>query len=840
MKKLVLILFVFVAACNNSDKETESDEKGKDSKSESKINNDISNQSNETYVYEQEEYVSPSEIKTDQNKKIRLPNSQLDVEALGGEIDVNMDISKLSVLDLLLLRNAFAARQGYCFMRAEFRSLFSFTSWYRNQLWGRFYAEEMGANTDSKVPPITYTEEENAFISKLYKREKELLAKNFKHSKNRTQPNMDNVINLFQLEEIDPKLHKALGNKGFAIVPNTNTQFFHVYEKNDYQQFPNFVTTDMYLQLLHMYFSYVLRRVEEEKFIPIVEQICETMIKELPAFKKTQSNEQIKESVDYLYCYFSVAYTLLTDKKIDVPANYQSYYKEELLKITNENDNYSAYFEIKENIFPYSLFKPRGNYTRSDRLKKYFRAMMWLQTAPFCMDKDHHLKHMALMGKIFGNNSSLLSLYNSLHKPLNFIMGLPDNLSLLNVIHVLQSGSYQLDEIYADESTYDKYKKELEIIQLSLDKISPKVILSNECIEKINFLPQRYMVDNEILLELFDEKNNPSKRPIPKALDVFAAFGNKTAEKILLNEYKEGENWAEYIPRLEKLKSHMKNTDWNASVYNKWIESLLSLQKSNNQYPYFMQTPEWNKKNLFSSLASWAELKHDVILYAEQPMAGECGGLSPPDPYTVGYVEPNVAYWKKAIELLNLTKKVLEDHKLMTESIQAETAQMLNHAEFLLSASKKELKGQKLSEKEYNSIEKIGSAYEWMTLSLINSEDARFNTWDNVTGPDKSVSVIADVFTNNATYPPRILNVATGHVYDLFVVVEIEGYLYLTKGAVFSYHEFVSKSVRHTDEEWQDMLNNKKAADIPEWVKEIILHIKAPESNEKVFYSSGC
>ena len=39
--------------------------------------------------------------------------------------------------------------------------------------------------------------------------------------------------------------------------------------------------------------------------------------------------------------------------------------------------------------------------------------------------------------------------------------------------------------------------------------------------------------------------------------------------------------------------------------------------------PYFMLTPQWEKKNLNAALASWAELKHDAILYAKQPMGAE-------------------------------------------------------------------------------------------------------------------------------------------------------------------------------------------------------------------------
>ena len=378
-------------------------------------------------------------------------------------------------------------------------------------------------------------------------------------------------------------------------------------------------------------------------------------------------------------------------------------------------------------------------------------------------------------------------------------------------------------------------------VAASKNRIKPKAALS--CVDKINFMPQRYLADNEVLLTLMDCESAETKRGYPMGLDVMAAFGSESAETILMDELKQGEKWSKYGPNLNKMKDQFKNIDWDESVYNKWIESLISLQKPNKDYPYFMQTPQWKKKDLNASLASWAELKHDAILYAEQPMGAECGGGGPPEPYTVGYVEPNIAYWSKVIELLDLTYDVIDRNGLMFDDAKRINKSMKENAEFLLSASKKELAGQKLSEMEYHQIEYIGSTYEWLTLDLVKEKDQWLDGWENVEGPDKSVAVIADVFTSNCENNPDrgIMHVGTGNVNDLFVVVEIEGYLYLTKGAVFSYHEFhIPMGNRLTDEEWQDMLDKNEAPEIPNWIKEIVVPIDAPKPNERIFYSSGC
>lgn len=766
-----------------------------------------------------------------------IPGKGIDVESLNGQIDFNMDISSFSLSDIRILRNSFAAKQGYCFMEAELRAIFNTTTWYDSLMNNRYWAEE----EKKLINPISFTIEEQKFIDKLKAREKELMSQNFVQQQDRKTPNMNNIVNMFQIEDMNPKLTEMLGKNGFAIVPNSNIQLFHLYEQNDYQQFPDFVTTDMYMQLFHMYFGYVLRTIEEEKFIPLLSQICQEMQTEMDKIANTTFDESIKEIARYDATYYAIAYTLLTNEKIAVPTGYEDQYKIETDNILSADDNFSIYLDYTKVLFPYSLFKPRGHYTRSEKMKNYFRSMMWLQTAPYCVDNDLQLKKAILSASIIANQESILTNYKAIMEPVSFIIGQPDNVSFLQLANIYKNGGYNLNELLSDSKSLNKFKDEVKTLMSSQNRIKPKQAF--DCVDLINFMPQRYLADNEILQELVDVKSGVTKRAYPKGLDVMAAFGSKSAENILLNELKEGEKWDEYPDLLNGLKDKMSSINWNASVYNKWMEGLVELQKPNSDYPYFMQTPQWAKKDLNTSLASWSELKHDAILYAEQPMAAECGGAGPPDPYTIGYVEPNIGYWEKVIELLDLTNDILKRNNLMNEDISRISERLKENASFLLSASKKELAGERLSENEYHQIEYIGSTFEWITLDLVKEKNQYLDGWKNVKGPDKSVAVVADIYTSNGTNNPEhgILHVATGNVNDIFVVVEIGGYLYLTKGAVLSFYEFhVPMGNRLTDEEWQDMLDKNQAPDIPEWVKEIVVPVKTPKSNEKIFYSSGC
>jgi hypothetical protein len=117
--------------------------------------------------------------------------------------------------------------------------------------------------------------------------------------------------------------------------------------------------------------------------------------------------------------------------------------------------------------------------------------------------------------------------------------------------------------------------------------------------------------------------------------------------------------------------------------------------------------------------------------------------------------------------------------------------------------------------------------------------------WSDVQGADRKVALVADVYTANSSNNPNksILYEAVGNADEIYVVVEIGGYLYLTRGAVLSYREFEQPidEQRLTDEEWQQQLEKNPRKGVPTWMKRIIVPLdKTPEVNEEYFYSSGC
>ena len=100
---------------------------------------------------------------------------------------------------------------------------------------------------------------------------------------------------------------------------------------------------------------------------------------------------------------------------------------------------------------------------------------------------------------------------------------------------------------------------------------------------------------------------------------------------------------------------------------------------------------------------------------------------------------------------------------------------------------------------------------------LTSSFDEYGNWYEITSAADKHMAVITDIHTVINSY----LEEAVGTAYHIYVVVPMGGKLYLTRGAVFSYYEFVS-GVRLTDEEWQEMLMGIYLPPLPEWTKSFI------------------
>ena len=588
---------------------------------------------------------------------------------------------------------------------------------------------------------------------------------------------------------------------------------------------PSFITSDLFLQVFHMYFSYVLKYLETFQFVPALKTLCTTLYRQAMTEYTTlvSAPAATRDNTARAATFFAVALRLLDDTTVAVPDAYAVLYEGELERIAKLDDDYALLYP-SDAKFGYSLFKPRGHYTRNEQAQRYFRAMMWLQTVFFCADDVNPDSPCLFMAALLGRaGDKALEAYHKVTVPLDFLMGEADNLSV--------------EELWNSRAA-DDVQAAIDQLFEKRNRITPPI--ANDCVKKVNFMPQRYTPDAEILGRLADVRPG-AERAYPKGLDILSAFGVRAADVLLDTLYHESAAWDKYTPEMNKLKNIFAHYA-DGSMYAAWMRLLVQMQSVGKEAPGFTLTPAWRCKNLNTALASWAELKHDAILYAEQPMAAECGGGSDfPDLVKVNYVEPNIPFWKGLTALIDQLGDVLRSVGIDDENLLGKSERLREYTQLCLEVAEDEHVGRTTPAEKQQILSLMGSHIEWFTLSILDPEQ-EVDRWDDIKGAERSIALVADVYTRNVEGCPKdgILYEATGNANTIYVLVRIGGETYLTRGATFSYYEFVRPlGNRLTDEEWQQMLERGEAPAVPEWMAPWLLTQPATVG-DKFIYSTGC
>ena len=741
-------------------------------------------------------------------------------------LDFNQRLTDKSYLALLLLRNELYARNGYCFMNATVRQYFDKKAWYRPLWMDETWVD--GKKVADAVPiPVPLNQQEAAFAQRIHAQELVLL-------KNRVAPQggfpmvgVDFVLNQQEFG-LTPAWRAALARHNFAIVPTKEEQLFYLYDQNEYSYTPNFVTTDLILQLLHKYLNGILSDVEEQRLAPIVAQMLRQGTTQAQALARQSQNPQARDAAEWAAAYYAVGRNLLTASTAPIEGAYASLVPVEVTSCTEATGKGSNM--LQDSLFQYGALKPRGMYTRNDTTRRYFRTVKWLNTAPVFLDSDAGLLHALALTQALAASTQASKGFENLTQVLDVLVGNEDNRSLTHLLRILKKDypGQSLDQLAAP-ATLASIRRTL--VAAGTDRIRPKGATGKavEALERpmLLFTAGRYTFDGEILSRLTEVLRNPvPKRPFPKGLDVFATFGNRTAQDALLNHYKEAAHWPAYPDTLRALQRQFASYhSWDQNLYTKTMQVLLGLNAPNpdTNPPYFARTPAWQRRNLSTALGGWAELKHDLLLYTEVPMGAEMGGANggPPPPDHLGYVEPNLPFWERALELLAFQNQTLHRLHANTTHLDSLNRDLQRLVTKLHGLAKKEVAHQRLTTAEMNDLVTIGGEVERLTLRTLKLSES-----DPLPDRERHIGSVADVYAFNQD----VLEEAVGYADALYVVVDINGTPVLARGAIFSYYEFTS-SERLTDEEWRAQLKKAPRAR-PTWLRDLIVPVPALYTSE--------
>lgn len=469
----------------------------------------------------------------------------------------------------------------------------------------------------------------------------------------------DSINACFQFTPYEKSL---LDKHGFVVTDRLQeesfgTGFTHVYQHD----LPVFISSDAILHALHMSYDAILMTVEYERLIPKLDTLLTKLHDRLPLLATTYAADTAMRRMLYdLDVYLTVPRILLganvEPKFFETTTEIQT-----LINLIHAQHPTSVLlFSNAERTFDFSQFTPRGHYTQSQQLSRYFQAMIWLGRTELYLvppESDDPIKQTdedvqrqtidAVLLKEAAEGANALPLLEEIDSIIRFFVGESDNVTLFNVQTLAQQSGIALARDLLDLGRWHAFQETLKQQSYAFQRINSQILLSDpfspEQIKPASaflLLGQRFVVDSYVTGNVVYDRivydGTKIRRMLPSTLDVLSALGND-ASTVLLQPEVDKYSYASNLAGLRYLVDSYDQTFWQSSLYNGWLDAIRSLNppRERSVLPEFMQTAAWWQEKMNTQLAAWAQLRHDNLLYAKQSYTGGATCSFP-----LSYVEP--------------------------------------------------------------------------------------------------------------------------------------------------------------------------------------------------------
>lgn len=315
----------------------------------------------------------------------------------------------------------------------------------------------------------------------------------------------------------------------------------------------------------------------------------------------------------------------------------------------------------------FTRYKPRGFYVGNPELERYFRAVSWLQSVPFRIQKEEEFLAARLIGRaghlaylpdsaVFGWNPFFLFTYYE-------FLGAGDEADLGDLIAKCKSDQRL---VFADENSIgEQMKEEMEeqikrlrsqvngTVRDDADlapadpfHVDPERELTPEQKEASANASYRLLsavaLPDAVMFQRTSVPDGPSSFRYPATLEVAAGLGSGFASKVLAGSLPEPV-WSKMSPALSGLGSRKTGL----YVYDDYLEILKEIvNEPEVGAPAFMLGDPWQRKSCQTLLSSWVLMRHSLILQAKTlQYYGSATGVPP------GFVEPDPEVFRRLGEL---------------------------------------------------------------------------------------------------------------------------------------------------------------------------------------------
>lgn len=606
---------------------------------------------------------------------------------------------------------------------------------------------------------------------------------------------------------------------------------------------PDFITVDVMFHAYHKAYSNYMQDIERGVLAPRLERALAAALRTLrgmePATDDAKRGMKIAQdmiSVPFYLISVSPDSTMLSEQGADEA--------DRIVQASGGGRSAVTGAEID-----YTTYLPRGHYAGDAVLERYFRAVSFLGSERLKLVDGGapDAVSAAAAAYILCALDSAGDDWRAYESAIDILVGVPDDGRFTDFMSVMRDelGKWGASSWEAIDSAGHE---QLESAARAMAAVSaPRIrdrkldrsVPSTDVIgAEFRVSGKRYTFDARVFSELMSPSvgSDAAPRNLPAVTDVMAALGSPEANELSRAWY--------YVPRyeekLQRLCVERASDIAGDTAYESWLRAISAYFDDSRAPQFFYRQPSWRIKKLVTASASFAELKHDTVLYAKQAAAEMGGGDEPfagrfAPPMPCGYVEPDPSAFGALESAARRMREVIRDLKADVEAPEWSMYDHVQHEETrgtydeifeilermngaFKDIAEREVSGAEITPADYAQIKHMKR---YLT-SRIFFPAGRDVVEDR---EQLKMALVTDIATDN--FGGRVLHAATGRPSSILVyVADRWGGSRITRGVVYSYYEFVRpiSDGRMTDAEWRGLVYDEaRTSELealrPDWIK---------------------
>lgn len=661
----------------------------------------------------------------------------------------------------------------------------------------------------------------------------------------RLPASLDDVPNAVIVNGLTNSQRRALIQNGFVVVRTRDEHFASVRHRisNQYGQ-PYFLTTDAAFHALHIAVEELRLALDREELRPLTLQLVNAILNETFRYVEVVKDTPLEETVRLAAAYLGVGLRLMDPQaELHPSLEYRVRAQVEQVLAARGPESLVLFPGVQED---FRSCVPTGRFVGDAALEGYSRALCWFQRVGFPLESQEpgfepsQVPLIITLAALRAETETgpAVQEWARLDDLLTFLDGETYDDSLREYGRLIEQvyGAQISPLDLADEGRWQQF--------LTIGRGRPPVQMdlafaslpAFERQRSWRLFPIRLSPDTFITQSLISDRVGTPDRPryLPSGLDVMAALDSAAAMTALRSAG--ALDFPNYLAQMGDLQSSVQarsSEQWLSTLFGSWAYSWLpQLSAKEQSYFPFMQTSSWGYKELNTALSSWVELKHEpsLVYYPIQESGASRPPSSPPAP---AFVEPNPEVFYRLAYIAGVLAEGLdqrgfsgrEDRGEQPPSLYATIAGLRGLAlrlRQLGDIAAKELAGLTLQAEDYAIIQTPLGAEEERAFR-------RLLTDPTVTSLAASLNPVPGVALLSGAQG-RNLQIATGMINRLYILVPLEGEVYIAQGGVYSYYEFPqSGAALLTDTIWRQVLKGSPPK-LPTWSEQFVLEGGNPQN----------